>query len=144
MKPLQVLLAEDNPGDVFLVREALREHQLEYKLKVITDAAEAERYLEMVGHALDAPCPDIFLLDLNLPKGDGHEILTSFRAHPLCSNVPVVVVTSSDAPADRTRAQLSGATEYFRKPSDLTEFLRLGAVVSRLVNGNVNGNGGSH
>lgn len=133
MKTIQILLAEDNDGDVFLVREACRSSHLEFELNVVKDCVEAMKYLEQLGHAPDVQCPDIFLLDLNLPKGDGHQILYAFRAHHLCAHVPVVIVSSSDAPVDRTRAELLGASEYFRKPSDLQAFMRIGEVVSRLV-----------
>ncbi len=130
---LQVLLAEDNAGDVFLVEEALRAHSMNCVLRVVRDGDEAEEYLGRVGTVPEVPCPDVFLLDLNLPSGDGHELLEKFRAHPQCTAVPVVVVTSSDAPRDRARAERSGADAYFRKPSNLNEFMELGAVVARVV-----------
>jgi CheY-like chemotaxis protein len=138
MKAIHVLLAEDNEGDVFLVQEALRFHKLEFQLHVARDGLAATRYIERLGHTPDAPCPDVFLLDLNLPKADGHDILNSLRAHPTCSKVPVIVVTSSDAPNDRRRAELLGASHYFRKPSDLTRFMALGALIREVVNENVN------
>jgi CheY-like chemotaxis protein len=134
MKPVQVLLAEDNEGDVFLVHEALRAHGLQYQMDVVKDGSEVDSYLQRLSEAPESLCPNIFLLDLNLPKTDGYDILNKFRSHPQCADVPVLVVTSSDAPKDRHRAELLGATGYFRKPSDLSEFLELGAVVSRLVN----------
>lgn len=135
MKPVEVFLAEDNDGDVFLVDEALRVSGLEYRLHVAKDGSAVERFLERMGKHPDAPRPDVFLLDLNLPQGDGHEILNSFRAHPACSEVPVIIVTSSDSPKDRLRAEISGATKYFRKPSDLTEFMVLGTLVQEIVQG---------
>ena len=135
MSRVQVLLAEDNPGDVFLISEALRAHDLEFDLHVLSDGAQALQYLDRMG-ALDATYPDIFLLDLNIPKGDGHEILQSFRSHPKGRTTPVVVVTSSGDPRDLARAEQLGATSYFRKPSDLDEFLKLGALVASLIAGN--------
>jgi CheY-like chemotaxis protein len=136
MKAIHVLVAEDNEGDVFLVREALRFHNLEFQLHVAPDGLAAMRYIDDLGHTPEAPCPDVFLLDLNLPKVDGHDVLNTLRAHPRCSRVPVIIVTSSDAPKDRERAELLGATHYFRKPSDLTEFMALGAIIREAVSGN--------
>jgi CheY-like chemotaxis protein len=133
----QVLLAEDNQGDVFLVREALRVHGIPFEMHVASDGPEVESYIESLGRKGDDPlCPDVFLLDLNLPKVDGHEILREFRQHPVCSEVPVVVITSSDSPKDRERARLLGATVYFRKPSDLAEYMTLGSVVRELLGAN--------
>ena len=130
---LNVLLAEDNKGDVFLVHEALRAHSLEYEMHVATDGLDVERYLKMLGATPDARYPDVFLLDLNLPKSDGYDILNGFRSHPECAKVPVIIISSSDAPRDRQRAELLGATTYFRKPSDLAEFLLLGELVKQVV-----------
>ncbi|HYI97088.1 MAG TPA: response regulator [Bryobacteraceae bacterium] len=133
MKTLRVLLVEDNQGDVFLVEEALRAHNLQFKLDVVADGVDVNRYIERIGAIPDAPCPDVFLLDLNLPKGDGHEILNNFRGNPKCSATPVIIITSSDAPKDRQRAERLGASAYFRKPSDLAEFMQLGAIIRSVV-----------
>jgi len=130
-KPLQIFLAEDNPGDVQLVRESLREHHIEYKLALASDGVEAKRYIERLGR--DAPCPDLLLLDLNLPKADGYELIARFRENPLCTHTPVIVVTSSDARRDRERAATLGVARYFRKPSELTEFLQLGSVIREVA-----------
>ncbi|HEX4769789.1 MAG TPA: response regulator [Bryobacteraceae bacterium] len=135
MKAIRVLVAEDNEGDVFLVKEALRLHNLEFHLHVETDGLAAIRYIENVGHTPEAPCPDVFLLDLNLPKVDGYDVLNTLRAHHTCSRVPVIIVTSSDAPKDWRQAELLDAKHYFRKPSDLTEFMALGAVVREAIRG---------
>lgn len=130
---LKVLLAEDNEGDVFLVREALQTHGLESEIYVASDGSDVERYLERLGLTPEAPLPDVFLLDLNLPKANGYDLLNRFRAHPGCINVPVIIITSSDAPRDRQRVQLLEGTTYFRKPSDLMEFLSLGEVVKKVT-----------
>jgi CheY-like chemotaxis protein len=130
---IRILLAEDNHGDEFLVREALREHQVQHELHVMRDGLEAVHYIERMGDATDAPCPDVLLLDLNLPHRSGHELLQLFRAHPFCRNTPVIVITSSDAEKDRRRAAELGATRYFRKPSDVDEFIQLGAIVREVV-----------
>jgi CheY-like chemotaxis protein len=138
MKAVHVLVAEDNEGDVFLVEEALRFHNVEFQLHLAADGFAALRYIEHLGHTPEAPCPDVFVLDLNLPKVDGHDVLNTFRAHPRCLRVPVIIVTSSDAPNDRRRAESLGATHYFRKPSDLTGFMALGAVVREAISGQLN------
>ncbi|MEO8130869.1 MAG: response regulator, partial [Bryobacteraceae bacterium] len=78
-KALHILLIEDNPGDAGLVREALREHNIPFEMALASDGAEAESYLSRMGKTAEAPCPDLILLDLNLPKVGGHEVLASFR-----------------------------------------------------------------
>jgi CheY-like chemotaxis protein len=135
MKAIHVFVAEDNEGDVFLVKEALRFHNLEFHLHLAADGLAAIRYIEDLDHRPEATCPDVFVLDLNLPKADGHDVLNTLRAHPKCARVPVIIVTSSDAPEDRRRAELLGVTHYFRKPSDLTEFMALGAVIRDAITG---------
>jgi CheY-like chemotaxis protein len=132
-KPLHVFLAEDNPGDVELVREALREHHIDFQLAVASNGAEARRYIEAMGTTEDAPCPDLLLLDLNLPQADGYDLFAMFRAHSLCTLTPVIVVTSSDAPKDRERAAALGAARYFRKPSELAEYMELGSLIREVV-----------
>ena len=118
-----------------LVREALQAFGVEYAMRVLRDGAEAARYIEQMGPEETAPCPDVFLLDLNLPKRDGHEVLRLFRKHPLCGDRPVIVITSSNAERDRRMAAEAGATRYFRKPSELDEFIRLGALIHEVVKG---------
>jgi CheY-like chemotaxis protein len=86
-----------------------------------------------MGQAGEPPCPNVLLLDLNLSKVDGPQVLQAFRNNPACAKTPVIVVTSSDAPADRKRFKDLGATAYFRKPYELAEFMRLGAVIKEVV-----------
>jgi len=105
--PLHVFLAEDNPGDIELVHEALRENEVEYTMTIARDGAQAKRYIESIG-TNDAPCPDVLILDLNLPKADGHELLALLRSRPLCTETPVIVVTSSNSRKDRDRAAALG------------------------------------
>ena len=133
MSALKVLLAEDNPGDIILVKEALAKYQVAYEMYVVRDGGEALAYVSRMGKSADDPCPDVVLLDLNLPKVDGSEILVEFRKHPQCAHTPVIVITSSDASKDRSRMDALGVSCYFRKPSDLEEFLKLGALVQRVV-----------
>lgn len=128
-KQLSIFLAEDNPGDVELVREALHAYEIQHQLSLAKDGTEAKRYIEDMGKDPNDPCPDLILLDLNLPKANGFELFILFRKHPLCTETPVIVVTSSDAPKDRKRAAELGAARYFKKPSDFEDFLKLGAVL---------------
>ena len=130
---LQILLAEDNEGDVILVGQALAEHEIVHQLHVVTDGDEALNFVAKMGNGDGPPCPDVLLLDLNLPKVDGPKVLERFREHPGCARTPVIIVTSSDAPKDRAQVKALGANAYFRKPSDLTEFMALGALVKQLV-----------
>ena len=131
---LRILLAEDNFADILLVQQALEEHQIPHELHVVRDGAEALAFLARMGQG-QMPCPDVILLDLNLPKVDGAAVLSAFRKHPKCAQTPVVVVTSSDAEKDRSRMAELGVTRYFKKPSDLDAFLQLGAVVREVAGG---------
>jgi CheY-like chemotaxis protein len=133
---LQILLAEDNEGDVMLVEQALEEHQIDHKLHVVKDGDQALGFVADMGTSDGPPCPDVLLLDLNLPKVDGPQVLQQFRKHPACAHTPVIVVTSSDAPRDRQLVKALGADAYFRKPSDLIEFMALGALIKELVQKN--------
>jgi CheY-like chemotaxis protein len=132
-RPLQVLLIEDSLADVMLMRQALEEHVGDFAARTIGDAEEAVLYVEKLCASPDEPCPDVVLLDLNLPKGDGLEFLHALRDSQKCSQTAVIVVTSSDSPVDRARAAAMGAARYFRKPSDLDEFLMLGGVVKEVL-----------
>jgi CheY-like chemotaxis protein len=127
---VQILLAEDNPGDILLVRQALEEHQVQHDLHVVKDGAEA---LKFIANIHDNNCPDVVLLDMNLPKIDGPEVLSELRNHPRCARTPVIVMSSSDSKQDRQRMEKLGVTRYFRKPTDLDAFLQLGKVVRELV-----------
>lgn len=126
------LLAEDNPGDVFLVRRALEEHHIPHELHVVRDGAEALAFVDHLGQP-DSPRPDLILMDINLPKVDGPQVLSEFRRRPECMNTPVIVVTSSDAQSDRARLAGLGVSYYFRKPSDYDSFLRLGDIILQIM-----------
>ena len=127
-----LLLAEDNLPDALLVREAIRHENLPIDLHVVSDGQQAIDFIEHAENDKDAPCPQCMLLDLNLPKVEGFEILRRVRASEKCGTIPVVVITSSDSPADRSQAAALGAG-YFRKPPSYEEFLKLGAVLKMLV-----------
>ena len=128
-----ILLAEDNPGDVFLVQKALQQHHILHRLYVVHDGAEALAWVALIGEPGGTPRPDLLLLDLNLPKFDGRQILSEFRKHPGCAQSPVIAVTSSDAPRDRARMAELGVARYFRKPMEFDAFLQLGALVREVV-----------
>jgi CheY-like chemotaxis protein len=129
MCPLQILLTEENPGDVLLVAAALEEHHIEHELKVAHDGDEALAFFAHMGEPDSPPCPDLMLLDLNLPRLNGFEILTEFRKHPLCARTPVIVVSSSDTTTERRRMAELGVVLYFQKPGDLDAYMELGALV---------------
>jgi CheY-like chemotaxis protein len=131
--PCQIVLAEDNPADVGLVRHALREHQVECNLRVIGDGDEVLSFINNLDLDSKVPCPDLLLLDLHLPKRDGREILKHLRASERCGQTPVVVLTSSDSPSDRRDAERNAALHYFRKPSSLEEFMKLGIIVRSVI-----------
>ena len=137
MKPLYILVAEDNHADVILFREALEHHHIEYQLHVVGDGQSALQFVAQMGSSPETPCPDLMLLDLNLPKVDGPAILQEFRKHPECAFTPVIVVTSSDAQTDRAKVAEFQVTRYFRKPSDLDAFMELGRIVKELFDGQV-------
>jgi two-component system, chemotaxis family, response regulator Rcp1 len=127
----EILLAEDNPADVYLIREALKEHEVECTVRTAADGKEVLALLSAGG----AWNPDLIILDLNLPRHDGIEILQKLRSTEGIAGVPVVVLTSSDSPRDRQAANELGATRYVRKPSNLEQFLQLGAVFKELLTG---------
>jgi two-component system, chemotaxis family, response regulator Rcp1 len=133
VRRLRILLAEDNEADVLLVRYALQAHNVLHQLHVIADGAKAIDFIVKIGRPDSAPCPDLMLLDLNLPSADGAEVLRELRKHPQCSSTPVIIVTSSDAPKDRARVAELGISHYFTKPSDWDAFMRLGEVVMRVT-----------
>jgi CheY-like chemotaxis protein len=122
-------LIEDNPGDVFLVREALREHGIVADLEVIEDGEVAYSYWDRYSDTVAPPCPDLVLLDINLPRRSGLEILERIRNTPPCANLNVVIVSSSMNRRDVEQAHRLGIQEYFRKPTHLEAFLQLGAIV---------------
>jgi len=130
---LNILVAEDNPGDVYLVKLALERHRVPHELFVVTDGEKALNFVAEMGKPGKPPCPDLLLLDINLPRVDGPTILSEFRKNPACVNTPVIVMTSSDATKERIHVEALGVDRFFRKPSDLTEFMELGAIERDVV-----------
>lgn len=131
--PVPILLVEDNVADVFFVREALRFEGIESELFVAQDGEKAVEFIESAEISRDAPCPHIILLDLNLPRKSGAEVLLRIMQSSRLAEVPVVIVTSSDAPSDRAETARLGARRYFVKPRDLDEYLKLGLVVKDVL-----------
>lgn len=131
--PSQIILAEDNPADVGLVREALREHDVHCDLVVISDGQEVLALIDRLDRESKLPCPDLLLLDLSLPKYGGQDILKHLRASERCGQTPVIVLTSSDWIADRENAEKNAAMHYFRKPSSFVEFMQLGVIVKDVI-----------
>jgi two-component system, chemotaxis family, response regulator Rcp1 len=120
---IHILLVEDNPGDVRLTREALRGARVANDLQVVGDGEEAIEYLRRRGRYVDAPRPDIILLDLNLPRLDGREVLIDIKSDPDLAKIPIIVLTSSSAERDIQSAYELHANCYISKPVDFTEFI---------------------
>ena len=120
--PLGVLLVEDDPGDVLIAQEALKASQLTSKLTVVPDGVEAIKYLRRENGYSDVPRPDLILLDLNLPKKSGHEVLAEVKADPLLRKIPVVVLTTSGAAEDVLRSYDLHANVFVTKPVDFDHF----------------------
>jgi DNA-binding response OmpR family regulator len=130
---IHILLAEDNIGDVMLVKEALAAHHIESELHVVEDGQKALDFVATMGEPECSPCPDLMLLDMNLPKADGATVLAAFRKHHACNLTPVIIVTSSDTAKDRQNVSTLGISHYFRKPSDFDEFMELGAIIREVL-----------
>jgi CheY-like chemotaxis protein len=128
-----ILLAEDNDGDIFLVRRALDMYIGPHQLLIAKDGEEALQVLERANADESAPCPDFAVLDLNLPRRNGIQILERLRSIPRCAAAPVIIFTSSDLPKDRAEALRLGASRYFQKPTDLAGFMRLGEMVREIL-----------
>ena len=129
-----LLLAEDNPPDTVLVRQAIRAENLPFDVHIASDGQQAIDFIRRAESDPDAPCPHFLLLDLNLPKRDGFEVLRRLRESAKCGTIPVVVMTSSNSAADKTIAAELGAA-FFRKPPDYDEFMKLSGVLKALMEG---------
>ncbi len=125
MKPIEILLVEDNPGDVRLTKEALREAKVYNNLYVAKDGVEALAFLRREGSFADAMIPDLILLDLNLPRKDGREVLTEIKADEELRRIPVVILTTSESEEDILRTYDLHANCYVTKPVDLDQFIHV-------------------
>ena len=127
---LRILLIEDNLADVLLIKEALSEHEVLADLEVLTDGETAYNYWNQFSNSSEAARPDLVLLDLNLPKRSGLEILQRIRETPLCAALKIMVISSSANPRDMQQASHLGIHQYFRKPNHFEEFLELGRLIN--------------
>jgi CheY-like chemotaxis protein len=124
-KPIEILLVEDNPGDVRLTREALKDSKLNNNLHVVNDGLEALAFLRKEGKYINAPRPDLILLDLNLPKKNGRDVLTEIKEDPDLKRIPVVILTTSSAEEDIIKSYNSHANCYITKPVDFEQFIKV-------------------
>ncbi|MCL5953710.1 MAG: response regulator [Nitrospirae bacterium] len=124
-RPVEFLLVEDNPGDVRLTQEALKDSKVRNNLNVLGDGMSALAFLRREAPHEHAPRPDIILLDLNLPKMDGRELLSHIKADPKLKRIPVVVITSSEAEQDILRTYDLHVNCYVTKPVDLDQFIKV-------------------
>ncbi len=125
VEPIEILLVEDSPADVDLTREALEDAKVSNNLHVVADGVEALAFLRREGPYAEAPRPDLILLDLNLPKKDGREVLAEIKADPALRRIPVVVLTTSEAEQDIVRSYDLHANCYITKPVDLDAFIEV-------------------
>ncbi|MEU2199332.1 response regulator [Isoptericola sp. NPDC019482] len=122
---IEVLLVEDDPGDVLMTREAFDEHKVANRLSVVADGVSAMAFLRKEGEHAQAPTPDLILLDLNLPRMDGREVLAAVKADERLKHIPVVVLTTSEAEEDVLRSYSLHANAYVTKPVDFDRFIQV-------------------
>ncbi|TQQ81411.1 response regulator [Halonotius roseus] len=123
--PVEILLAEDNPGDVMLTKKALEQGKLANNLHVTTDGVDALQFLRQEGEHEDAPRPDLVLLDLNMPRKDGEDVLEEMQADASLRRIPVVVLTSSESEEDIAKSYELNANAYLTKPVDFDGFVEI-------------------
>jgi CheY-like chemotaxis protein len=120
---IEILLVEDNPGDIRLTQEAFKEGKVSNEINVVNDGIEALAYLRQEGQYADVSRPDVILLDLNLPKKDGYEVLAEIKKDPDLRRIPVVILTTSEAERDILQTYYMHANCYITKPVDLDQFI---------------------
>jgi len=125
MKPIEILLVEDNPGDARLTREALAQSKIKNNLSYARDGEEAIAFLRRLPPFSDAPTPDLVLLDLNLPRRDGREVLEDIKKDPKLRHIPVVILTSSQAEEDILRSYRLHANCFITKPVDFEQLTKV-------------------
>jgi len=130
---LKIWLVEDSEADELLMRAALNLDGLDCEFQVLVDGEKAIEFLDALDSGQVSPKPHAVLLDLNLPRKGGAKVLERIRQSPLCGSVPVIIVSSSDSSRDKTQVSRLGATRYFQKPLDLTEFMKLGPLVREIL-----------
>jgi CheY-like chemotaxis protein len=125
MKPIKILLVEDNEGDILLTSEALNESKIHVKLSVVKDGWEALNYLEKKESYQNVTMPDLILLDVNLPKLNGHELLKSIKTNESLKQIPVIMLTTSSSENDVLMSYKNHANCYITKPVDVNDFLKV-------------------
>lgn len=125
VRPVDILLVEDTPSDVRLTREALKEAKVMNTLHVVGDGVEAMEFLRRQGRYANSPRPDLVLLDLNMPRKDGREVLAEIKGDPNLKQIPVVILTTSKAEEDILKSYNLFANAYVSKPVDLSQFLKV-------------------
>jgi CheY-like chemotaxis protein len=125
LKPIDVLLVEDDPGDTLMIKEAFEDNKVRNRLSTVADGVEALTFLRREGEYGDAPRPDLILLDLNLPRKDGRQVLEEIKADPELRTIPVVVLTTSEAEEDILRSYSLHANAYVTKPVDFDRFIEV-------------------
>ena len=128
-----ILLIEDNEADVFVIRKAVTTAGINADFHVVYDGKDATQFFDAADADENAPCPDVVLLDLNLPRKSGDDVLKHLRASRRCRNATVLIVSSSDALSDRNAVASLGIAGYFKKPFDYAEYMQLGPLVKRLL-----------
>jgi len=134
VQKINLLLIEDDPQDIFLVKTALEEDKIPHELNVIQDGQSAIDFAETMGKHEDAPCPDLILLDINLPGASGLEVLSCIRKHPKCAVTPVIVL-SSVALMEQERLTGLDVNRFFQKSVGFDEFAKLGSAVREALSG---------
>jgi DNA-binding response OmpR family regulator len=132
-KVREILVIEDNKTDIFLIREALDRGDVNANVHVVRDGYAATSFFDAADADPNAACPDVVLLDLNLPKKTGAEVLRYLRGSRRCKGALVLIISSSDTVRDRASVEGLSAAGYFKKPSDYIEFMKLGSVVKALL-----------
>jgi CheY-like chemotaxis protein len=122
-EPIEVLLVEDDPGDVLMTQEAFADYKIANRLTVVTNGEDAIAYMRKQGRFADAPTPDLVLLDLNLPRRNGREVLRDIKSDAMLRRVPVVILTTSEAEEDVLASYDLHANAYVRKPVDFEQFV---------------------
>jgi DNA-binding response OmpR family regulator len=130
-----VLIVDDNESDVFLIEEAIAGTRLPLTLYVAKDGEQAILFFDRTDAHPDLPCPSLIILDINLPKKQGGDVLKHMRLSRRCADALVIVVSTSDSVQDREQMRNLGADGYFRKPSAYDEFMKLGNIVKTLLSG---------
>ena len=123
MRAPEILMVDDNPADIDLTSEVLDQSKQHFHVNAVTDGAEAISFLRHAGKYAEAPSPDMVILDLNLPRRDGRQVLSDIKGDPALAKIPVVIFTTSEANSDINRSYELGANCYVRKPGNLPEFV---------------------